>query len=99
MTHFLVYVLINHCITVCGPCLCRGGDSRPLVESAQRVGCGGGGGGGGRESLHYINMSKDVPTKGVLFAESVWNGMCFIVKYLGRDSNITVWKGGGGKLP
>ena len=33
-------------------------------------------------------------TKGVLFSKSVsGTEMCFIVKNLGRDSNISVWKG------
>ena len=47
-------------------------------------------GGGG---THYISMGRDVPTKGVLFSVS-GTKVCFIVKNLGRDSNILVWKRG-----
>ena len=35
--------------------------------------CVGGGGGGGVGNTH-ISMGMDVPTKAVLFSESVWNG-------------------------
>ena len=57
--------------------------------------CVWGGGGGGEGGA----IGRDVLTNGVLLSESVWSGRggggrgCFVVKYLGKDSNITVWKG------
>ena len=51
------------------------------------------GGGGVEGGTHSLSMGRDVLTKGVLFSESFWNGVCFIVNNLGKDSNIPVWKG------
>ena len=45
------------------------------------------------QGTHFLSMGRDVPTKGVLFSESVWNGergWCSIVQSLGRDSDIPV---------
>ena len=48
---------------------------------------------GGGAVTHYISMGRDVPTKGVLFQILFGMGVHVIVKNLGRDSCITVWKG------
>ena len=44
------------------------------------------------EGTHYISMSGDVLAR-VLFSESAWTGVCFVVKKSGKGFNIPVWKG------
>ena len=38
---------------------------------------------------HYISMGRDVPTKGVLFSESVWNGDVLHCKKPGKGFKYT----------
>ena len=60
--------------------------------------CRGGGGGAGRGGrgvggTHYISMGRDLLKKRGLIFRVSGTVVCFIVKNLGRDSNIPVWKG------
>ena len=51
-------------------------------------------GGGQDENTYFVSVGRDVPPKGVQFSESVWDGGIFhCTKFLGRGSNIPVWKG------
>ena len=38
---------------------------------------------------HYISMGRDVRTKGILFSESVWNGVVFHCKTYGKGFKYT----------
>ena len=44
---------------------------------------------GSVRGTHYISMVRDVPTKGVLFSESVWNGGVFHCKKSGKGFKYT----------
>ena len=62
-----------------------------MIERSPHTPSRRGGGGGRREGgTYYISMGRDVSTKGSYFQSLSGTEVCFIVKNLGRDSNIPV---------